>query len=287
MFHRDAERLRQARERCDVLPLGSGALAATTLPIDRRAVAQRLHFKQLSANSMDAVSDRDFVVDIVAACSLLMVHLSRLSEELVLWCSSEFGYAELPDEFATGSSLMPQKKNPDVLELVRARAGRVNGDLMALLMTLKGLPLTYNRDLQEDKQPLFDAVDLAQASLDILAALLPTIRFNADAMRAAAADPALVATDIAEYLVQQGVPFRQAHGIVGSAVRQTIAQGRSLADLELSEWRALCDRCGPEIRSLFDQGALLERRDVPGGPGPRSVADQLARARAMLGAARD
>jgi argininosuccinate lyase len=277
MLQRDTERVIAAQDRSDVLPLGSGALAGSTLRLDREHVRATLGFAAVTANSMDAVSDRDFAVEVVAALALLMVHLSRLSEELVLWSSAEFGFVTFPDSHATGSSLMPQKKNPDVAELARGRSARVIGDLVTLLTLLKGLPLTYNRDLQEDKPPLFDAVDTSMATLRVLTGLISSVRFNSDAMMAAAADPSLMATDVAEYLVQRGVPFREAHTIVGRAVAQT-ESGRTLADLTAREWKAMSEHFDRDVLSLFDVRASLRRREGPGGPGPRSVARQLTRA---------
>jgi argininosuccinate lyase len=282
MFARDAVRLGAARAGCDELPLGSGALAGSTLPLDRDRVAHELGFARVASNSMDAVADRDFVVEITAACALTMVHCSRLGEELVLWSSTEFGFASLPDSHATGSSLMPQKKNADVAELARGRSARVVGDLVALLTVLKGLPLTYNRDLQEDKEPLFDAVDTTAATLRMLTEIIAVVHFNVDVMRVAASDPALQATDVAEHLVANGVPFREAHTIVGELVAKTVAQRRTLADLGLDEWQAASDRFTPHVLRLFDTDAALRRRDVPGGPGPKSVARQLTRGRTLV-----
>ncbi|HEV7465538.1 MAG TPA: argininosuccinate lyase [Candidatus Dormibacteraeota bacterium] len=282
MLQRDIERLQDCHDRCDVLPLGSGALAATTLPINRRVVAEELGFDHVSANSLDAVSDRDFAVEIVGACALLMVHLSRFAEELVLWTSTEFGFAELPDAYATGSSLMPQKKNPDVLELIRGRTGRVTGALVSLLTTLKGLPLAYNRDLQEDKEALFDAVDTAQAAVVMLTDVVRVVVFDVEAMAAAAADPLLMATDVAEWLVVHGVPFREAHRIVGRAVRVAQRAGRTLAELSAADWAAVDPRITPEVTELFDTERSLRRREVPGGPGPRMVSRQLVRAATMV-----
>ena len=278
MLQRDAERLGDGYRRCDVLPLGSGALAGTTLPIDRASTQRALGFAALSANSLDAVSDRDFAVELVSTCALLMVHLSRLAEEIVLWTTAEFGFAELPDTHATGSSLMPQKKNPDILELARGRVGRVTGDLVALLTVLKGLPLAYNRDLQEDKEPLFDAVDTSLATLGILADVVRRLRFDVDAMRRAASDPMLLATDVAEHLVARGMPFREAHALVGAAVRRCVAERRTLADMSVEEWRELSDRFDEDVVALFDVDAALRRRELPGGPGPRTVARALPRA---------
>jgi argininosuccinate lyase len=282
MFGRDALRLGAARRACDELPLGSGALAASTLPLDRARVAHDLGFARVASNSMDAVADRDFVVETTAACALTMVHCSRLGEELVLWSSAEFGFASLPDSHATGSSLMPQKKNADVAELARGRSGRVIGDLVALLTVIKGLPLTYNRDLQEDKEPLFDAVDTTVATLRMLNEVITVLEFDLEAMRRAASDPALQATDVAEHLVANGVPFREAHTIVGAVVARSVADGRTLAELSIEEWRAASDRFEPGVVKLFDPDAALRRRDVPGGPGPRSVTRQLTRGRALV-----
>ena len=250
MFARDALRLGAARAACDELPLGSGALAGSTLPLDRDKVAHELGFARVASNSMDAVADRDFVVDITSACALAMVHCSRLGEELVLWSSAEFGFATLPDSHATGSSLMPQKKNADIAELARGRSGRVIGDVVALLTTLKGLPLTYNRDLQEDKEPLFDAVDTTAATVRMLTELITVVHFDVDAMRAAASDPSLQATDVAEHLVANGVPFREAHTIVGAIVARTVAGGRTLADLSLEEWQAASKDFGRDVARL-------------------------------------
>jgi argininosuccinate lyase len=282
MLQRDIERLEDAHDRCNVLPLGSGALAGTTLPVNRRLVAQELGFETISANSLDAVSDRDFVVEIVAACALIMVHLSRLGEEIVLWTSSEFGFAELPDAYATGSSLMPQKKNPDVLELVRGRTGRTIGDLVALLTMLKGLPLAYNRDMQEDKQPFFDAVDVALQSVAIVTDVVKVLRFDTGAMRAAASDPLLMATDVADYLVVKGVPFREAHRIVGRVVRDLQKQHRSFTDMELDDWREHSNLFDEDVLELFDVERSLRRKEVPGGPGPKMVSRQLVRAATMV-----
>jgi argininosuccinate lyase len=282
MLQRDVARFEGAHERADVMPLGSGALAGSTLPLDRRSVAQELNFASLSANSLDAVADRDFAVELAAACALTMVHLSRLAEEVVLWVSSEVGFAELPDTHATGSSLMPQKKNPDVLELVRGRSARAIADLSTLLTMLKGLPLAYNRDLQEDKEALFDAVDTALAAVVVMTEIARVLRFNRRAMRAAASDPALLATDVAEYLVLRGMAFRAAHQVVASAVRTTQAQGRTLRDLGVAEWRALTDLAGDDIVDLFDVDTALLRRESPGAPGPRMVSRQLVRAATLV-----
>ena len=282
MLQRDIERLLDARRRCDVLPLGSGAVAGSTLPLDRELTARELGFGAISRNSIDSVSDRDFAVEITAACALIMVHGSRLAEEIVLWMSREFGFALLPDTHATGSSLMPQKKNPDVAELARGRAARVIGDVVTLLTLLKGLPLSYNRDLQEDKRPLFDAVDTASTTLAVLADVVSVLRFDADALRRAASDPELMATDAAELLVREGVPFREAHEIVGALVRETLGNGRTLADLTLEQWREASPHFTPAVLALFDIDAAVARRHTAGGPAPDLVAEQIDAAHERL-----
>ncbi len=282
MLQRDVGRLEDAHDRCDVLPLGSGALAGSTLPLDRRSVADELNFSSISANSLDAVSDRDFVVEVAGACALIMVHLSRLAEEVVLWTSSEYGFAALPDSHATGSSLMPQKKNPDVLELVRGRSARAIADLTGLLVLVKGLPLAYNRDLQEDKTALFDTIDTTMASLAIVAEVVRVLRFRERTMRTAASDPGLLATDVAEYLVVRGMPFRAAHHLVAGAVRSTLDQGRTLRDLTVAEWREMTELADDDIVELFDVESALRRRELPGGPGPRMVSRQLVRAATLI-----
>ncbi|MBC7325086.1 MAG: argininosuccinate lyase, partial [Moorella sp. (in: Bacteria)] len=238
MFRRDQERLDECLERLDVLPLGAGALAGTTLPIDREMVARELGFKQISANSLDAVADRDFVVEFLAAASLIMMHLSRLAEEIILWASEEFGFIELDDAYSTGSSMMPQKKNPDVAELVRGKTGRVYGHLMGMLTILKGLPLAYNKDLQEDKEALFDALDTVKGCLLVFAPMLATAKFRVERMREDAARGFAAATDVAEYLVRKGLPFREAHAVVGSLVLYCLEQGKSFQDLTLAEWQS-------------------------------------------------
>lgn len=282
MLQRDVERLLDARRRCDVLPLGSGAVAGSTLPLDRELTARELGFNSVSLNSIDSVSDRDFAVEITAACALIMVHCSRLAEEIVVWMSREFGFVQLPDTHATGSSLMPQKKNPDVAELARGRSARVIGDVTTLLTLIKGLPLSYNRDLQEDKRPLFDAVDTTATTLEVLADVVSVLRFDADALRRAASDPELMATDAAELLVRQGVPFREAHEIVGAVVRETLGDGRTLADLTFDEWRQASPHFTPDVLELFDIDAAVARRRTAGGPAPDLVTEQIASARERL-----
>lgn len=283
MLARDAERLEAARERMNVCPLGSGALAGSTLPLDRVEVARQLGFvdrrgrPRLSANSMDAVSDRDFVVEFCGAASLLAVHLSRLAEDLILWASSEFGFIQISDAYTTGSSLMPQKKNPDIAELARGKAGRVVGNLVALLVILKGLPLTYNRDLQEDKERLFDTADTVRATVRILGAMLQQVTVNRETCRQAANDPALLATDLADYLVQGGMAFRQAHHVVGRVVALAEAAGRKLNDLSAAELAAVDPKLGPEARVVFDLERAMAARKGVGAPSTVEVRRQLAR----------
>ncbi len=282
MFARDAARLKDCRVRVNVLPLGAGALAGTTFPINRARVAELLGFSTVAENSLDAVSDRDFAVEFLADVALIMVHLSRWSEELILWSSAEFGFIEIGDAFTTGSSIMPQKKNPDVAEICRGKTGRVVGDLVGLLTILKGLPLTYNRDMQEDKEGLFDAVDSVRASLAVFAAMLPTIRVNRDRMRAAADRGYLEATDAADYLAARGLPFRQAHEVVGRLVRHCIEKGARLTDLSLDEFRQFSPLFGADIHPHLAIEACVERRATPGGTARARVVEALAAAHARL-----
>jgi argininosuccinate lyase len=278
MLQRDFDRLQDAYDRADIMPLGSAAATGSSLPLRRELVAKELGFASISQNSLDAVSDRDFVVEIEAACALVMVHLSRMGEELVLWSSSEFGFLELPDDYATGSSLMPQKKNPDVPELVRGRAGRVIGELTGMLATLKGLPLAYNRDLQGDKESFFAVADTTMSCLQILARMLPQLRFNEGAMENAASEPALMATEVADYLVEKGVAFRRAHELVGKAVRKALTRHVSLAELRPADWQALDPAFGPEVTQLFDPRQALARRQTVGSSGPGPVKRAVVRA---------
>jgi len=274
MIERDLERFEQARVRADVMPLGAGALAGTTLPIDRRMVARELKFRRIAENSVDAVSDRDFALDFLGAAAILMIHLSRMAEEIILWSSAEFGFVELPDEFSTGSSMMPQKKNPDLLELIRGKSGRVVGDLVALLAVMKGLPLAYNSDLQEDKERVFDAVDTIKPVLKLLAQLWPRLRFKREAMRAAAGGFAL-ATDLAEYLVAHGVPFREAHEAVGMLVRATAAAGGSLEQLGLDELRRYSAAFAADAVAMLTPENSIRARKTVGGPAPATVRRRL------------
>ena len=275
MLERDAGRFTDAQQRADVLPLGSGALAGTTFPIDRAYVARRLGFKSVSSNSMDAVSDRDFAAEFLAAAAITGMHLSRFAEDLVLWCSQEFGFVELPDAFATGSSIMPQKKNPDVAELIRGKTGRLYGNLLTLLTTLKGLPLTYNRDLQEDKEPVFDSVDTLTASLKLLSALVPQLRVNRGRMLAAATAGYTLATEVADYLAAKGVPFRQAHGIVGELVRFCLSQKLQLEELTLAQLRRFSPLFAADIQQWLSAAAAVRRRRAVGGMAPENIRRQL------------
>ncbi|MBV8358471.1 MAG: argininosuccinate lyase [Deltaproteobacteria bacterium] len=275
MLERDQERFEQALARTDVMPLGAGALATTTLPIDRKAVARELGFKQVAANSIDAVSDRDFALDFLATAAILTIHLSRMAEEIILWTTAEFGFAELPDEFSTGSSMMPQKKNPDLLELIRSKSGRVTGNLVALLTILKALPLGYNSDLQEDKERVFDTLDTVKPMLGLMAQLWPRITFNTAAMRTAAGGFAL-ATDLAEYLVQRGMPFREAHEKIGALVRELSAADRTLSEVTLAELQNLSPVFQADALKTLRPEHSLRARKVVGGPAPNTVRRRLA-----------
>lgn len=277
MLERDKGRFADARKRMDVLPLGSGALAGSTIPLDREFVARQLGFAEVSRNSLDAVSDRDFIIEYAAAAALLAVHLSRLAEDLILWSSAEFGFVRIGDAFTTGSSLMPQKKNPDVAELTRGKSGRVVGNLVSLLVLLKGLPMTYNRDLQEDKERLFDTADTIRLCLRVNAAMFGDIRVNPEACTRAVGDPCLLATDVADALVLKGVPFRHAHEVVGRAVALAEQNGCTIAELSLADWKTLHPKVDASILAVFDPMAALERRTMTGAPGRRQIRAELAR----------
>ncbi len=274
MLARDRERFAQAAARTSMMPLGAGALAATTLQLDRRMVARELSFKAITANSIDAVSDRDFAVDFISAAALTMIHLSRMSEEIILWTTSEFGFATLPDEFSTGSSMMPQKKNPDLLELIRGKTGRVVGDLVAMLTVLKGLPLAYNSDLQEDKERVFDALDTLKPALDLMVKFWPALRFETARMRAVAGGFAL-ATDLADYLVGRGMAFREAHEVVGAIVREAVAASRSLEDLSAEDLRRHSSTFGDDAIAILRPENSVARRTIEGGPAPSTVRRRL------------
>jgi argininosuccinate lyase len=282
MLNRDYERLADCRRRVNILPLGAGALAGTTLPLDRFYVAELLGFAGVTENSLDAVSDRDFILEFLAALSLIMMHLSRFNEEIVLWASDEFRFIELDEEFSTGSSLMPQKKNPDMAELIRGKTGRVYGDLITLLTVMKGLPLAYNKDLQEDKEALFDAVDTVVKCLMIMKPMLATLTFNTARMRAGAGRGYTNATDLADYLVRKGVSFRTAHEVVGRVVAYAIREEKTLEQLSLEELRQFSDVFAGDVFEAIDIKRCLGERKVPGGPAPLAVREALAKAKEIL-----
>ena len=281
MLARDVDRLNDCAARVNVMPLGSGALAGNPFPIDRQALAAALGFAAISQNSLDAVSDRDFVAELLFDCALLGAHLSRLAEDLVIYSSAEFGFVTFSDAYSTGSSLMPQKKNPDAMELARAKSGRLVGNLVSVLTMLKGLPMTYDKDMQEDKEPLFDSLDTLALTLPVLAGAIGTLRVNADRMRAAL-DPAMLATDVAEYLVRRGVPFREAHHLAGRAVALSESKGARLDELSDADWQSISPRFGPDIRDVFNVAQSVASRDVAGGTSPRAVREQIRQARAWL-----
>jgi len=284
MFKRDHERLSDIVKRLNVCPLGAGALAGTTYNLSPSRVAEILEFEDIALNSMDAVSDRDYAIEFCAAASLIMMHLSRLSEEIIIWSTGEFAFIELDDAYSTGSSIMPQKKNPDVAELVRGKTGRVYGDLMTLLTVMKGLPLAYNKDMQEDKEAVFDALDTVKACLHVFPPMLETMTVKAHNMRAAAAGGYTNATDLADYLAKKGVPFREAHEIVGQAVLYAIKQGKPLSELSLAEYSQWSPVFAEDLYNAISLETCVEKREVLGGPAPTAVRHALQRLRAwMLG----
>ena len=282
MLDRDVQRLADLRKRIDVMPLGSGAIAGSTIVLDRALIARELGFAAITQNSIDAVGDRDFACELLAAIAIAGMHLSRLSEDVILWASSEFGFIILPDAYSTGSSLMPQKKNPDVSELTRGKAGRLYGNLVALLTTLKGLPLSYNRDMQEDKEPLFDSVDTIKAALEINAAMLSEIKVNAPRAAEAVSDPMLLATDLADYLVRAGIPFRQAHEIIGKLVAHCVDKGVSFPQLDLATFQSFSPAFRQDVFDVLNLRKALEARQAPGAPSPANVRAQLERWRDLL-----
>ena len=283
MLRRDRERLADARKRINILPLGSGALAGSGFDVDRESAAKELGFDGVTNNSLDGVSDRDFAVEFVSCCSLLMVHLSRLAEDLILYCSTEFGFVELSDSVSSGSSLMPQKKNPDALELLRGKAGRVFGHQASLLAMLKGLPLAYNKDMQEDKEAVFDTVDTVSISLKVATTVLANLKLNESRTSAAASTGYLNATELADYLVKKGVPFREAHEIVGKAVVSGISQKRELHEMDLSELRSFSKKIDKDVFKSLDMQATLSAKNVTGGTSPKQVAKAIKNAKRYLG----
>lgn len=282
MFLRDADRFRGCMKRINVMPLGSGALAGTTFQIDRDYAAKLLGFKEVSRNSIDSVSDRDFIIEFLSAASICMMHFSRLSEELILWSTSEFGFIELPDSFATGSSIMPQKKNPDVPELIRGKTGRVFGNLMAILSIMKSLPLAYNRDMQEDKEPLFDTVDILKACIDICSSMFPRLKINKEAMHKAATKGFLNATDMADYLVTAGMPFRQAHACTGKAVSYALDKDKELHELTLEELKSFSSLIEKDIFNILSIDQMINRRKSFGGTAKENVMSAIKEAETKL-----
>ena len=282
MFRRDIDRLEDAYKRMNIMPLGSGALAGTTYPLDRQMVARELGFADITENSLDAVSDRDFVIELASCLSLIMMHLSRFSEEIILWCSTEFSFVELDDAYSTGSSIMPQKKNPDVAELVRGKAGRVYGSLMSLLTLMKGLPLAYNKDMQEDKEAIFDAVDTVKLCLKTFIPMLSTMNVKKENMRNAAAKGFINATDCADYLVKKGLPFRDAYKITGKLVAICIEKDLTLETLPLSEYKTQSDAFEEDVFEAISLDTCVNQRKVDGGPAPVSVKKQIEYVKAQI-----
>ncbi len=275
MFLRDIQRLSQAKARADEMPLGSGALAGTTYPLNRERVADLLNFSRITLNSLDGVSDRDFCCDYVYACGMIMMHMSRLCEELILWSSGEFAFIDMDDGYATGSSIMPQKKNPDVAELIRGKTGRVYGDLTALLSMLKSLPLAYNKDMQEDKEAFFDARDTTVKCLAVMTGMILTVSFRKEAMRRAAALGFANATDAADYLVKRGMPFREAHEVIGKLVLACVRAGKAIEDLSLKELKGFTPLFGDDVYAAISLEACIQGRSLPGGPAPEAVARSI------------
>ncbi|MGN0865517.1 MAG: argininosuccinate lyase [Akkermansia sp.] len=282
MLARDAERLSDCRRRLNICPLGSGAIAGSTINLDRAGIAAELGFAGVTENSMDAIADRDYVMETLFCLALIGTHLSRLSEDLVLWSSAEFGFATLSDAHTTGSSLMPQKKNPDVCELTRGKSGRLYGNLVSVMVAVKGLPLTYNRDLQEDKEPLFDSFETVDLALRVNAEMIAAMRLNPERCAAAVSDPLLLATDLADYLVRRGVPFRQAHELVGKAVAVAVGSGTPLNKLSLAQFREISPEYGEDVYSVFSLDRAMSLRTNPGAPNPDNTARRLAYWQAKL-----
>ena len=282
MFRRDVTRLEDCLERLDECPLGAGALATSTYPVDRQMTAKLLGFAKPTENSMDSVSDRDYAIEFLSACSILMMHLSRFAEEIILWCSWEFKYADLDDAYSTGSSIMPQKKNPDVAELVRGKTGRVYGDLMTLLTVMKALPLAYNKDMQEDKEPVFDAIDTVEMCLPVFGAMLQTLTIRPKNMAKAAAGGFINATDCADYLVKKGMPFREAYMIVGRLVNMCIRSGENLETLTLRDFRAISDLFDSDVYEALELKHCVHERKVYGGPARESVEKQISNIEGFL-----
>lgn len=282
MFRRDMERLMDCRKRINVMPLGSGALAGTTYPLDREWVARELGFSGITRNSLDAVSDRDYVIEILGCCSMIMMHMSRFCEELILWSTDEFGFVTMDDSYSTGSSIMPQKKNPDVAELIRGKTGRVYGNLMALLSVMKALPLAYNKDMQEDKEALFDSLDTVKKCIHVFIGMLSAIKFNTDQMQRSVLSGFANATDAADYLVKKGLPFRSAHEIIGRMVLHCIQNSIGLVDLELSRFKEFSPLFEEDVYETLTLKACVNERKLPGGPAPETVKQAIEEGRAWL-----
>ncbi len=282
MLNRDVSRLEDCRHRLNVSPLGSGAIAGSTICLDRHGIAVELGFDSVTENSMDAIADRDYIMELLFDMAVIGAHLSRLSEDLILWCTAEFGFATLSDAHTTGSSLMPQKKNPDVAELTRGKTGRLYGNLHAVMVAVKGLPLTYNRDLQEDKEPLFDSIDTIKLALDVNAEMIAAMKVNVERAREAAADPMLLATDLADYLVRRGVPFRKAHELVGRAVALSVSTGTPLNKLSDEEFKSISDSYGTDAKDVFELTKAFAKRTNPGAPNSVNTARRLAYWESML-----
>ncbi len=281
MFQRDVARFNDCYKRTDVLPLGSGALAGVPYSIDRRLLCKELGFKQISSNSIDAVSDRDFLIEYQSAASITMMHLSRLAEEIILWSTAEFGFVEIDDAYSTSSSIMPQKKNPDIAELARGKIGRVYGNLMAILTTMKGLPLAYNRDMQEDKEGFFDTADTLHNTLDVFNGMMKTIKFNAERMHQTAGESFTLATEVADYLAKKGMPFREAHGIVGKLVLAATSKGKRLQELSLSDYQNLSSLFEEDVYLITIESSIAAR-NVPGGTAPKQIDRALRKAREIM-----
>ena len=282
MFQRDMERLGDCRKRTDIMPLGSGALAATTYPIDRDFIKESLGFSSITANSLDAVSDRDFCVELISCLSIVMIHLSRFCEELILWSTDVFAFVEISDAYATGSSIMPQKKNPDIAELIRGKTGRVYGNLMGLLTIMKGLPLAYNKDMQEDKEAVFDAVDTVSSCLTVFAGMLKNLKFNKNNMYKSALSSYTNATDAADWMVKKGIPFRDAHEIIGKIVLYAIEKGLSLNELTLEEYKSISDVFDETIYEKISVESCVNSRNIEGGPAESAVIEAIEKAERFL-----
>ncbi|MDF1752813.1 MAG: argininosuccinate lyase [Verrucomicrobiales bacterium] len=277
MFERDKGRIADCFKRINVMPLGSGALAGSTIPLNRKVAAEKLDFPALTQNSMDAVSDRDFVAELIFVCSLIGTHLSRISEDVILWASAEFGFIELSDAHTTGSSLMPQKKNPDVAELTRGKTGRLTGNLVSILTTLKGLPMTYNRDLQEDKEPLFDSIDTVKIALEVFAEMMSEAKIREEVTAAATSDPFLLATDIADYLVLKQIPFRHAHEIVGKLTAYSLSEKQSFQDIPLEQYQKFSEVFDTDVYDILKVETALKARKAIGAPSPANVKRQIGK----------